>query len=242
MREIWETAKYRLQCYYKSYTYLMPFMVMCVYLSFMYSVKPQDIISGYITSVHFLFIIMVWIGMSEINRENRVMEQIIELRVHKTYAYFAGKMLFFFILSMIMTTICTVWPLFRNVIENGAFFDRGYLWEDFLNSYILILGSAYSGAMLGALFHPDTIKDRKTAIALTVLFALLANIREIVAKSYPILKFVLWILPNVECAAVQFGNEKFFDIRGSLYCFCILMTYAVVYGIIGCILQYKRRQ
>ena len=81
--------------------------------------------------------------MMETNRENKVIEQIL------------------FMLSMIMTIICTVWPVIQNIIESGSFFEREYLSEDFLNGFILILGSAYSRAMLGTILHPDILKDRK---------------------------------------------------------------------------------
>lgn len=241
MRVMWNTVKYRLQCYFKGYTFVMPFIVICIFLRFMYSIKPQEIVSSYLVSVQVLFLIMVWVGMMEINRENRVMEQIIELRVRKTWVYFAGKMLFLFILSIFMATICMIWPFVQNVIEHGTFFERKYIPEDFLNSFILLLGSSFSGVMLGALFHPDIFKDRKVAIALTVLLALLADIREIVVSSQPILKYVLWPLPNIAYAAMQYGNEEYFKINLSLCYFLILMVYAVTYGIIGSFLQYKRR-
>lgn len=241
MREMWSTAKYRIQCYFRGYTFAMPFIVVCVVLRFLYSIKPQDVVSSYLVSVQFLFLIMVWIGMMETNRENRVMEQIIELRVKKKWTYFAGKMLFLFILSMIMTAICTVWPFVQNVIEKGTFFERAYLPDDFLNGFILLLGSSFSGAMLGAFLHPDLCKDRKVAIALTVLLALLANVREIIVISQPVLKYVLWILPNIAYAAMQYGNEQFFKISISLHYFCALMMYSVAYGIIGSFWQYRKR-
>ena len=241
MKEMWNVAKYRLQCYFSGYTFAMPFIIVCVILRFMYSIKPQDVVSSYLISVQFIFIIMVWIGMMETNRENRVMEQVLELRVKNKWAYFAGKMLFLFILSMLMTVICTVWPIVQNNIENGTFFERAYLPEDFLNSFILLLGSSYCGAALGSFLHPDICKDRKVAIVLTVLFALLAILRDMIAVSQPVLKYVLWIIPNVAHAATQYGNEQFFNISTTLQYFCVLMIYAVVYGVVGSFWQCRKR-
>ena len=241
MKEMWNVAKYRLQCYFSGYTFAMPFIIVCVILRFMYSIKPQDVVSSYLISVQFIFIIMVWIGMMETNRENRVMEQVLELRVKNKWAYFAGKMLFLFILSMLMTVICTVWPIVQNNIENGTFFERAYLPEDFLNSFILLLGSSYCGAALGSFLHPDICKDRKVAIALTVLFALLAILRDMISVSQPVLKYVLWIIPNVAHAATQYGNEQFFNISTTLQYFCVLMIYAVVYGVVGSFWQCRKR-
>ena len=42
----------------------------------------------------------------------------------------------------------------------------------------------YSPTMLGAFLYPDVCKDRKIAIALTVLFALLADIQEVIILSH----------------------------------------------------------
>lgn len=90
---MWNTAKYRLLCYFNGYSFVMPCIVICIFMRFMYSVKPMDVVSGCLITVPFLFLLMVWVGMGEMNRENRVMEQILELRVHKTWAYYAGVML-----------------------------------------------------------------------------------------------------------------------------------------------------
>ncbi|MDY5869626.1 MAG: hypothetical protein SPK58_04480, partial [Lachnospiraceae bacterium] len=102
-------------------------------------------------------------------------------------------------------------------------------------------GSAYSGVMLGSFLHPDVCRDRKTAIALTVLFALLADLQGILLLTKPVLKYILWFLPNVALVGLHYGNEEYFKLDVSLGYFCILMIYAVVYGIIGSLWQYKKR-
>lgn len=169
------------------------------------------------------------------------MEQILELRVHKTWAYFAGRMLFLLFLSLITSFICTMWPFLKNVMEKGTFFRRQYLPADFINSFLLNLGSAYSGAMLGSFLHPDLCRDRKTAISLTALLALLAEIQGIIVTVKPGLKYVLWILPNISSAALKYGNEEYFKLNVTLGYFCMFMIYAAVYGIIGSFWQYRKR-
>ena len=241
MKKIWSVAKYKLQYYGKGYTFVMPLIIICIFMRFMYSVKPMDVVSGYIITVNFLFLFMTWIGMTETNRENRALEQIVELRVNKAWAYFAGKMLFLLMLSLIIAALCTVWPFVQNIIEKGTFFKREYLPEDMVNGFLLNLGSAYSGVMLGSFLHPDVCKDRKTAIALTVLFALLADLQGILLLTKPVLKYILWFLPNVALVGLHYGNEEYFNLDVSLSYFCILMIYAVVYRIIGSLWQYKKR-
>lgn len=242
MRKMWNNAKYRLQCYWNGYTFVMPLIVVCVFMGFMYSGKPVDIVSSSLITVYFLFLFMVWIGMTQANGENRLMEQIMELRVHKTWAYFAGKVLFLFLLSVIASAICTVWPLIQNIAYKGTLFDRAYLPEDFLNSFLLNLGSAGSGAMVGSFWHPDICRDRKTAISLTVLLALLAEIKGMLVLAVPASRYILWLLPNVASAAVKYGNEEIFDINVSLSYFGMSMIYAAAYGIIGSFWQYRKRQ
>lgn len=127
-----------------------------------------------------------------------------------------GKMLFLFWLSLMMAGICTMWPFVQNILDKGAFFNRTYLPEDMINSFLLNMGSAYSGAMIGAFLHPDVCRDRKLAIALTVLAAILADL--------------------------QYGNAEFFSINVSITFFGLLMFYAMVYGIVGSLLQYRNRK
>ena len=242
MRKMWSTAKYRMQCYWKSYTFVMPFFVICVFMRFMYSAKPVEIVSSYLITVYFLFLFMVWIGMTQTNGENKVMEQVIELHVHKTWAYFAGKMLFMFGLSLLVSVVCTVWTFLQNIIYKGTLFDRAYLPADLLNGFLLNLGSACSGAMLGSFLHPDVCRDRKTAIALTALLALLAEIQGILVLTKPVLKCVFFCLPNVALAAVQYGNEEYLKINVSLGYFCMQMVYAAAYGMIGSFWQYSKRK
>ena len=219
----------------------MPFIVVFVFMRFMYSIKPINVVSGCLITVNFLFLLMVWVGMTEINREIRSLEQIMELRVHKTGAYFGGKMLFLFFLSLMMSSICTIWPCIQNIIEKGTFFERAYMPDDMINSFLLNLGSAYSGVMLGSLLHPDVCRDRKTAIALTALFALLADIRGVMILTSPALKYFLWFLPNVSLAGVQYGKAEYFNLNITLGYFCMLMIYAGVYGVVGSLWQYKKR-
>lgn len=114
--------------------------------------------------------------------------------------------------------------------------------EDFLNSFLLNLGSAGSGAMAGSFWHPDICRDRKTAISLTVLLALLAEIKGMLVLAVPASRYILWLLPNVASAAVKYGNEEIFDINVSLSYFGMSMIYAAAYGIIGSFWQYRKRQ
>ena len=141
-----------------------------------------------------------------------------------------------------MAVICTIWPFVQNIIEKGTFFYRAYLPEDMINSFLLNLGSAYSGAMLGSFLHPDVYRDRKTAIALTVLAAILAELQGIIILNQPLLKYILWFLPNVAFAGLQYGNEKYFDLNVTLGYFCMLMFYAAVYGVMGSLWQVRRRK
>ena len=241
MRKMWSTAKYRLICYWKGYTFVMPLIVICAFMGMMYSVKPMDVVSGYLITVYFLFFLMVWIGMTETNRENRVMEQILELRVHKTCAYFGGRLLLLFFLSLFAACLCTVWPFLKNVMEKGTFFNRPYLPADFINSFLLNLGSAYSGAVIGSFLHPDLCRDRRTAISLTALLSMLAALQGMIVNVKPVLKYVLWILPDISFAAVRYGNEEYFKISISLEYFFMLVDYATVYGVIGSFWQYRKR-
>ena len=103
------------------------------------------------------------------------------------------------------------------------------------------MGSAYAGAMLGLLLHPDVCKDRKAAIALTALFALLADLQGVMALTSPELKYFLWFLPNVALAGVRYGKAEYFNLNISLGYFCMLMIYAGVYGVVGSLWQYKKR-
>lgn len=71
--------------------------------------------------------------------------------------------------------------------------------------------------------------------------AVLAEIREIIVISQPVLKYVLWFLPDIAYATQQYDKEVYFKGGISFYYCGMLILYALIYGIIGSFWQYKKK-
>lgn len=233
--------KYEIQLYLKGHSFVMPSILIIFFLFTAYSVKPYDVMSGYLITCVFVFLIMDWIGMTEAQRENPVMEQLLLLKGGNPTQYYISKFLFLFLLSLIVSVICAAFPSFENWISGGDLFTRPLLLQDIVNAFILLVGCGICGASIGSFLHPRVLRDRKQAIALTVLITILMISRYGIVERVPILKYLMWILPPVMLPQKMFGNEEYFRIDQSIWIFLLLLIYAIVYFAIKSYICQRRK-
>jgi hypothetical protein len=102
---------------------------------------------------------------------------------------------------------------------------------------VWIVAAVYSGlfrgATLSSLFHPRIVRDRKFAVLLAIVIALVAYTKGEIAKDFPVTRFFLWIFPPVYDVFKLFDGKEYFSI--SILIVSILL--GMVYGIIMVILQ-----
>jgi len=243
MKKINELVKYQLHIYFKGSKFVMPLVVTAIFLFVMYSsdARPVGVVTSCLITCNWVFLLMVWIGLSVSSDESPVMEQIIFLRVKSNVYYYLSKMLFLIILGFIVNSICLLYPIIINLLNNGTVFERPLTNFDILNCLILLCGSSVAGCSLGSFFHSRVMKDRKMAIVLTVLFATVTIVKIPIINSFPLIKIVTWILPPLDMVSRIYGSVKIFQVENSVKLFFILFVYAILVFIVKSLICYRRK-
>lgn len=240
-RKIAALVKYQLRMYVKENRFLMPLVVMLVLLCFMYSMSPADVVSCFSMSCYMIFSIMVWIGVTVSAAEDPVMEQIQMLRVESAQCYYMGKVLFVFVLGFTGTCLYLFFPVLVSIIYQGQLFSRQLTILDLFHAFFLLLGSSFAGGALGSILHPTVMRERKMAMLLTILAAVLTIIKGAAVQEIPVLKWITWILPPVNNVMGSYGHAEFFTFSQTLKIFLFLMTYGIIYSMIKSAVSYKRK-
>ena len=240
IRKLNKLIKYQLHLYFKGSGFVMPFVVIVAFLYLICSSKPIDIVSLYLMSGVFVFLSMVWIGISEVQREDEVMERIMLLRVDSAGIYYMGKAGFLLCVGLIVNLICVLFPIIQSFISGGLF-TRELTVYDAANAFILQGGCAVSGAALGSLFHPRIIRDKKISIILTLFITVISVAKTALVSSIPVLKAVLWLLPPIMMPSQKYADMKYFDIRITLQIFVIMTAFGGIYFIIKSILCHRNK-
>lgn len=197
MRTMSGLVKYQLQQYFKTNKFVMPFAVLIILLYGNYSNMPADFVSCQMLSDAYVFLIMVWVGVTLCDLEYAVSEQIMILRVQSARTYYISQVLFALLLCLAVSAISIGVPLLQNLVNARAFFRRPVLFSDAAGGFFLLFFCAFAGTALGELAHPRLIKDRKTAVVCVFLLAMLSVLKGVITEKAVALKLVLWILPPI---------------------------------------------
>lgn len=206
------SVKYQLRIYVKENRFPMPLVVMLILCYFMYSMSPVGVVSSFSMSCYMIFGIMVWVGFTVSALEDPVMEQIQLLRVESALCYYLGKILFVFALGLAGTCICLFCPVAFNIVKQGRLFGRQLMVLDLVHAFFLLLGSSFAGGTLGSVLHPMVMRERKMALLLTVLAAVLTIIKGAAVREIPFLKWLIWALPPVDEVMGSYGHAEFFSL------------------------------
>ncbi|MFQ7552378.1 MAG: hypothetical protein ACLRMZ_21330 [Blautia marasmi] len=96
MREFNGLIKYQMQQYFSTSKFVMPFAVLMILLYSIYSSKPVGVMDSLTVSCVFLFLVMVWVGVTACDMEDMVSEQILILRVQSAGKYYVSHAVFLF--------------------------------------------------------------------------------------------------------------------------------------------------
>ena len=203
-------VKYHLQQYWKKNKYVMPLVALLIALYGLYSVKPADFIDCLSVSGMFVFLVMVWVGVTTCDQEDMVSEQILILRVQSFGKYHLSHVLFQLVLSAAAGFWAIMVPVVQNFVNSKQFFDRPIRASDILGGFVLLFLCAFAGSALGELSHPEIIKNRKTAVVFVLLLAILSLAKGAITEGFPVMKPIFWILPPIwELSCILSGTEYF---------------------------------
>lgn len=232
MKVINELLKYQYKQYVLSAKYVVPFIGLFVVFQVMYSVMPIDIVSNFALMSLILFIIMVGVGMTCQAIEPEVSEQIIILRIQSERKYYIGQVLFFAVLSGMVTLLSLCYPVIDHLLNGKMLFTRNIQTSDIIGGFLLMFACSFVGCMMGEIFSPRVIRKRETGIILTIICALISVVRIGIVAETPIMRYILWIVPPVSDVVGWFMSDEYFQMGKVLAAFLILMAYGCALAVI----------
>ena len=205
-----ELIKYHFRSYLKSNKLVMPISALMIFLFFLYkqiSAEPVDVIGSFTLSMVCLFFLMTWIGLTYNDIENPVSEQLLILKVRSEKRYYLSRNLFLIIIGIIMSIITVLFPVIQNLLINFQVLSI----IDVLLGLLLHCFVAFTGSMTGAFLHPRIMKDRKLAVVLTFLMALMGVIKISINVKIPITRYITWVFPPISNFMKAFAGASFYD-------------------------------
>ena len=232
MKVINELVKYQYKQYVLSAKYIVPLIGLFVVFQVMYSVMPIDIVGNFSLMSLILFIIMVGVGMTCQTIEPEVSEQIIILRIQSERKYYIGQVLFFAVLSVMVTLLSLCYPVIDHFLNGKMLFTRNIQPSDIIGGFLLMSACSFVGCMVGEIFSPRVIRKRETGLIMTIICALISVVRIGIVAEAPIMKYILWIVPPVSDVVGWFMRDEYFQMGKVLAAFFILMAYGCILAVI----------
>lgn len=228
MKIICELIRYQYRQYILSAKWVLPMIAFICIIPALYSMEPVMVVNSLSITGLLLFAAMVWIGVSNQEIEPEVSEQIMILRLQSERKYYVSHILFLTLLSNIGVWISLAVPVLKNILEGNTLFGRKLVWSDIAGGYLLLSACAFTGIMVGELFHIRIVKERKIGLCGTFFVALLAVIRSGVIQKYSFSKYLLWVIPPVSDVVSWFTNMQYFNMVKVAGAFCLLMMYGII--------------
>lgn len=232
MKMINEFVRYQYKQYVLSAKYVVPFIGLFAVFGVMYSVTPIAVVSNFAVMSLVLFMFMVGIGMTCQEIEPEVSEQIIILRMQSARKYYIGQVLFSGILSGVVTVFTLCYPILFHYWHGKMLFTRNIQASDITGGLLLMFACSFVGCMVGGIFSPRIIRERKAGTALTIICALVSLVKIGIADEFPVSKYILWIMPPVSDMVRWFMTEEYFQPGKVIEAFFILMAYGSVLAVI----------
>ena len=221
--------------------YVIPLVLLLFFQIMIYAMArggPSDFASDIILAEIFAFVIAILVGFASTGWTDPITEQLLILRAKSDVLYYSIHGLFLFVISIFISLISVLVPVFFHLLDSGFFqqFTTLYL----MQSFLLLLGTSFAGISLGALFHPRIIFDKEGALYVG-LISLVSITRHAVVNQFEILQYVLWLLPNVSAHHATIIDSSYFTFLVVGRLFLMSMLYGLAYSFIKVVLLSKRK-
>lgn len=153
--------RYHIKIYSKSNKFIAPVLLWVIFLYANYTVKPASVVPCLSSSAGMLYLIMIWMGFGYMELEDNISSQLVILKVRSATKYNISKILFLILSAIGMSLLGIIVPLTQHMINSYSLFTRNLIIEDLIYGFILLYVFAFLGVMLGSLFHPRIVSDRK---------------------------------------------------------------------------------
>lgn len=241
MKIIMKLIKYHFSLFIKSTKFVMPLLVWIGYMAFTYTIFPVDVVSSIVVSSVLLFFLMVWIGVLYYEIEDTISEQILVLKTQNETICYISNIIFLGMIGFVFSCIGIIFPLLQNAMNGFELYRRPITLWDIVVALGLHFFAALLGGMLGGVFHPRIMKNRKMAIVIVALIALLSITKVSINQEIPILRYVTWILPPVGDYSLLMTNKEYFEKIDVGISMLLLFVYNVVLMVSQIVLLKKRK-
>jgi len=236
-----ELMKFHFVIFMKTNKIVMPVLLWIVFMGTAYSTMPLEIVSSFIVSLFFLYILMTCISLSYTDSVDVISEQVLIFKVGNENRYYLSKVTFLIILGTIASLIGILFPLMKDIILDNRLFSRAITIQDLGCAFILHVSAAILGIVTGMLFQPRIIKDRKKALLYTGLFVVMAMVKIQLVKEFSIAKFIAWIFPPLADITNLFSGKKYFYFEDITKAIIYVGVYSIVVIIINIYLLRKNK-
>lgn len=232
MKPIFEMIRYQYKQYIMSAKWVMPLIVLLGVLGMMYSIAPVKIVDSFSMTGIVLFVIMVWIGKLTQGVEPEVSQQVMILRLKSERKYYLCNIIFVMCICIVVTIISMLVPLLIHVWSGNALLSRQLIWSDIIGGGLIMFACAFTGGMLGDLFHIRVIRNKNAGIGLTFFITLLAVCRNGIVVDFALTKYILWVVPPISDVISWFTRDSYYNIGEVIKGVVLLLIYGVVLAIV----------
>lgn len=220
--------KYHTSVYIKSSKYVMPIVLWLICMQVFYTMIPVFVVSSFVTSMGFLFFIMVWVGRTYTEIEDSVSEQLLILKVKSEHLYYMSKIVFLSLVGTVFAVVGLVYPLLQNVLTGYRLYTRPITMLDVVSALVLHILVAVLGGMVGTIFHHRIMKERRIGVILTFSLALMSIVKGALIQDLPVSRIIMWVFPPLYDTMVCFRDQDYFVINGLLRGTLYIVTYTGV--------------
>lgn len=234
-----ELVRYNLNDYFRSTKFILPIIAIALLQIGVYGTSPLQLIDSVLISSIYTFLIMIWVGYSYNSLEDETSQELIILKMRSSSKYYLSQGVLLACLCTFVSLICSFVPSISDIISQHTVFERTVTSGDLFSFIILFLGTTFSGAFLGSLIHPRIISNKKNALVLVLLIAVLCLIKTVIISEKSYLAYFLWVLPPIS-SMVEFFSKTDFLRMDSLIGFTIIMfIYSLGYLVVRILLLSK---
>ncbi|SHJ14298.1 hypothetical protein SAMN02745163_01410 [Clostridium cavendishii DSM 21758] len=193
-----------------------------------YSTDSVYFVAGIGLSANLVFCTMAWIGFVYCEMQDTITEQVVFLKVKNNNIYWFSKILFMWIIGIILSLVGTIWPIIINISKGGTEFQNGIIASDVILGFIIQTLVALMGVLLAMIIQTKVIGNRNKAILILSFLSFIAVIKGPLIKEYSIFKVITWMLPPAYNIINSNIGLKYFSLNALI----IPIIYSVVYILI----------
>lgn len=220
--------KYNYKLFIKTNKFFVPLLVYIGFIAIFYNGGSNTLEMDAIFTCGILFLLFLWIGYLFLDGASNITEQVIYLKINNFYKYFSSKILFLFLINVLISIISLIIPILFDVLKYNCTLVNETSFDKFILVFIVFVISSYLGSIIGMIFTTRITHNRNKSFLLLGFIALFTLLKNPIIKDYPFLKYILWIFPPIYNLFTTFMNGGTININSLILPIAINLIYCVI--------------